>query len=323
MGLGGERKRSRAKHDHKSRRCFLINPALTVCCYGLRSIDFLFSLLHSSPLSSLQLGRYGFRWVTSAEWNKKPSLEGSKSQEALYYPKLWVSPLFMSTTLGYKNSGSLQFMLTTCISTYIACWNTLSRNLRCCVIWRQPMRGLHWARGPMRGRAVCHVLTCIRCWRASLRWRRCRGCCWMTWSSTGCRGWSSGPGRSGTPAPRPPPPPRPSPCPPPRSGWHNLEQNTKYKFVSGELYFLFSLALSWIPDAGQWNDDNMIFDYLIFESYLHISHLIFDIIHPSPPHRDRRSRAAYGKNRFDNSILIHYILLHALSRSLGPSLFWK
>ena len=25
----------------------------------------------------------------------------------------------------------------------------------------------------------------------------------------------------------------------------------------------------------------MIFDYLIFESYLHISHLIFDIIHPS------------------------------------------
>ena len=41
--LGGERKRSRAKHDHKSRRCFLINPALTVCCYGLRSIDLLFS----------------------------------------------------------------------------------------------------------------------------------------------------------------------------------------------------------------------------------------------------------------------------------------
>ena len=145
----------------------------------------------------------------------------------------------------------------------------------------------------------------------------------MTWSSTGCRGWSSGPGRSGTRAPRPPPPPRPSPCPPPRSGWHNLQQNTKYKFVSGEIYFLFLLALSWIPDAGQWNDDNMIFYYLIFESYLHISHLIFDIIHPSLPHWDRRRRAVYGKNRFDNSILIHYILLHALSLLLRSELVLK
>ena len=145
----------------------------------------------------------------------------------------------------------------------------------------------------------------------------------MTWSSTGCRGWSSGPGRSGTRAPRPPPPPRPSPCPPPRSGWHNLQHNTKYKFVSGEIYFLFLLALSWIPDAGQWNDDNMIFYYLIFESYLHISHLIFDIIHPSLPHWDRRRRAVYGKNRFDNSILIHYILLHALSLLLRSELVLK
>ena len=111
--LGGERKRSRAKHDHKSWRCFLINPALTVCCYGLRSIDLLFCLLHSSPLSSLSSLQPGPLWlplVTSAERNKKPSLEGAKSQEALYYPKLWVSPLFMSTTLGYKNYGSLQFI---------------------------------------------------------------------------------------------------------------------------------------------------------------------------------------------------------------------
>ena len=71
VGLGGERKRSRAKHDHKSSRCFLLNPALTVCCYGLRSIDFIFSLLLSQ---SLQPGRYGFRW----------SDEGRVKQEAIF-----------------------------------------------------------------------------------------------------------------------------------------------------------------------------------------------------------------------------------------------
>ena len=60
VGLGGERKRSRAKHDHKSSRCFLLNPALTVCCYGLGSIDFIFSLLlsarHCSPAVTASAG---------------------------------------------------------------------------------------------------------------------------------------------------------------------------------------------------------------------------------------------------------------------------
>ena len=65
----------------------------------------------------------------------------------------------------------------------------------------------------------------------------------------------------------------------------------------------------------------MIIWYLTIwtESYLHISHLIFDIIHPSLLQGDRRSRAANGKNRFDNSILIHYILLHARGRACFES----
>ena len=84
--------------------------------------------------------------------------------------------------------------------------------------------------------------------------------------------------------------------------------------MSGKIFSIFTRA--------QLNSSEMmIIWYLTIwtESYLHISHLIFDIIHPSLPQGDRRSRAANGKNRFDNSILIHYILLHARGRACFES----
>ena len=118
---------------------------MTVCCYGWRSIDSLSARLTprhlDSPARQLWLPPAPAVWRDQNETRSHVwrDLKVRKRYIILNYGclhSLCQQPWATKTPVPFSSFKQL-------VSTYIACWNTLSRKLRYCTGWTQPIRGLH------------------------------------------------------------------------------------------------------------------------------------------------------------------------------------